>query len=178
VTSQPQYLGAAMSKLSIQEQTFVCLLFSCKTAIEAYEKAFGTAPADRKSLASKCSYLSHTRRITDAIREEDAARMVLLGTKAQQALEAIVENPQHQDHFKAVKLSRDDAGMTRPVQKEISVKVEITQAEKVQRIRQWAQAKGLDIVKLLGFDPGEVTDAEFTELPPPEPDVHDLAELL
>jgi len=183
-------LGPCMSALSLQEQVFVMALFNGGTAIAAFEAAGFTAP-NRKALQRKCCYYTSLPRIVAAIRENDARKMVLLGAEAQAALAAIVRNPTHEAHFKAVKLARDDGGFTKPVEKIVNMKVEISREEKVRQIRQWATAKGLDVVKLLGYDPGEPVDAEFTEAAvyspkavdpgsaaSTEPDVHDLTELL
>jgi hypothetical protein len=168
VDPEGKQLGSAMSALSLREQVFVMALFEQPTAIKAFEQA-GFTSTTRKALQRLCSYYSSLPRIQAAIREEDARRMVLVGAEAQQALAAMVRNPQHQDHYKAVKLARDDAGLTKPVAKVIDMNVSISTEEKVQRIRAWAISRGLDVEKLLGFDPGPApVDAEFTEVPADE----------
>jgi len=172
--------GPAMSKLSMQEQVFVCLLFEgAANATDAWRKAgFKSQGRSAGAEGRMASYYTSLPRIIAAIKEEDQRRVVLMGTKANTALGAILANPQHADHFKAIKLIRDDAGMTKAVEKVVNVNVRISPEEKVEKIRLWAAAKGLDVEKLLGYSPEPLAlDAEFAEVETEE-DVHDLEDLL
>ena len=99
--------------------------------------------------------------------------------KVQKALENLVDNPQHSDHFKALKMMRDDSGISRAVERVLNVKVEVTDAEKLETIKLFAKSHNIDPKKLLGFDPhaepeNKPVDAEFEEATADEEELREL----
>src|SRR5579863_2737096 len=86
--------------------------------------------------------------------------------KAQKALENLLDNPQQADHFKAIKMVREESGLSPVVRKAIDVNVQFSnmgQDEKMKHIIAFAERKGIDPKTLLGFDP-HIEDAEFEEV--------------
>ena len=164
--------GPKMNRLTAREQMFVCNLFmaNAKGVTKAADAAGYTAPT-RNALTQRAHHLVRRADISEAIREEAKRRTVLLLPRAHTALAAVLDNPQHADHFKAIKMARDDGGVSAAVERvlNLNVKVEVTQAEKVQQIKVMAGALGLDATKLLGYTPDEpvdvnTVDAEFEEV--------------
>jgi hypothetical protein len=153
-----------MKKLDAREQLFVlCFFENGGNQTEALASA-GWEAKNRNTLYRLANYHIHRKEVMDAIREESQRRTVMLSAKVQRAIENIVENPQHQDHFKALKLLRDDAGVSRAVERVLSVRVEVSDNEKIEAIKQFALAHGLSPTKFLGFDPDKAVEAEFSEV--------------
>ena len=162
---QATKFGPAMSKLDAQEQVFVlCFFENGGNQSKAYADAgyvFPTEGARRRG----AHYLVHKKEIMEAIKEESQRRTVWMAAKVQSAMEALVDNPQHPDHFKALKLMRDDAGISRAVERVLNVKVEVSDADKIEAIKLFAIAHNLDPKRLLGFNPEEpAVEAEFSEV--------------
>ncbi len=159
----PQF-GPAMVKLEAQEQLLVLCFFEnggnqSKALIQAgYE--FKNNETERRM----ANYYFHKKTIQEAVLEESKRRTTLMVPKVQQALERLVESPEHQDHFKALKMVRDDAGISRAIERVLNVKVEVTQTEKIETIKRFALDHGFDPQKFLGFSPEKVEDAEFSEI--------------
>jgi phage terminase small subunit len=158
--------GPMMRKLTIQEQLFVCQLFSPYRSITQCAASAGYKSKNREALRMRAHRLLRDPKIGDAVREESKRRTVFLLPKAQNALEMLLEHPEHTDHFKAVKMVRDDGAVSQAVERvlKVDVKVEITSAEKIKAIEAFARNHNIDPKTLLGFDPGETVDAEFTEV--------------
>jgi len=166
--------GPEMRRLIPSEQMFVCNLFSSpKSITKAIELAGYTSP-NRNALRQKAHMLLRTSRIVEAVKEESKRRTVFLLPKAQQALANLLDNPQATDHFKAIKAVRDDGGVTRAVERVLNVNVQITQEEKLERLKAFAAAHGGTVLGVpIGEIIGETTDAEFEEIPR-QPSLEDL----
>ena len=171
--------GPAMRKLTAQEQLFVCVLFSSPKSITQAARDAGYTSETPLGLRLKAHRLLRKPEVADAVREESKRRTTFLAPKAQMALANLLDHSEHADHFKAIKMVRDDAGVSQAVAKVLNVNVTVTQQEKIEAIKRFALAHpgfyGPDVTKLLGLEkPSQeaVLDAEFTE------DVTDISELL
>jgi hypothetical protein len=171
-------LGPCMNRLTAQEQMFVMNLFNAnaKGITKAADQAGYRAPT-RNALTQHAHRLVIRQDISAAIREEAKRRTVLLLPKAHSALAAVLDNPQHADHFKAIKMARDDGGVSAAVERilNVNVKVEVTQAEKLEQIKVMARALNLDPARLIGYDGEKPIDADFEEVD--EQAAQDLASL-
>lgn len=153
-----------MSKLGPQEQLFVlCFFETGGNQSKALEMA-GYEFKNRNTKDRLANYYIHKPHVQAAILEESKRRTVMLAPKVQAAVEALVDNPQHQDHFKALKMVRDDAGISRAVERVLNVRVELSDADKIEAIKQFAVAHHMDPQKFLGFDPAKAVEAEFSEV--------------
>lgn len=159
-----------MSRLNGQEQLFVLCFFENGGNQSKALEAAGYEYKNRNTKDRLANYYIHKKEVIEAIKEESQRRTSLLAPKVQAALEALVDNPQHQDHFKAIKMARDDAGISRAVERVLNVKVEVTDREKLDAIELFAKNHGIDPKKFLGYDPAKVEDAEFSDLTPEEED--------
>lgn len=161
--------GPLMSKLTSQEQLFVLLFFeNGGNQTQALVDA-GWDCKNRNSARNAAHYHIHRKEIMEAIKEESQRRTMLMAPKVQAALENIVDHPEHPDHFKALKMMRDDAGISRAVERVLNVKVEVSNAEKIEEIKRFALSHNMDPKTLLGFDPDGATtkepvEAEFSEV--------------
>lgn len=172
--------GPKMQALTAQEQMFVCLLFAGYVGVTKVAEAAGYEAETRNALRVKAHRLIHRIDIGEAVIEESKRRTTFLMPKAQHALENMVENAQHQDHFKAVKMVREESGVSAVQKSILDVNVnfnQLGQKEKVEHIIAFAEKRGIDPKTLLGFDPGKVVDAEFTETIPRIEDDPDLMAL-
>ena len=166
--------GPAMSKLTAQEQLFVLNFFdNGGNQTKALEDA-GWEAKNRNTLNRLAHYHIHRKEVMEAIKEESQRRTVMMTAKVQAAVEALVDNPQHQDHFKALKMMRDDAGVSRAVERVLNVKVEVTDADKIEAIKLFAINHGMDPKKFLGFDPDQAVEAEFSEVRPEDDELREL----
>lgn len=157
--------GPAMQKLAIVEQMFVCNLFTSPKSITKAAEQAGVKAATRNALRVQAHKMLHTPRISEAVIEESKRRTVFLLPKAQRALENVLDNSAHADHFKAIKMVRDDGGASKVIERVLNVKVEVSQTEKIKTIIEFAKSHGQDPKLLLGFDPATI-DAEFEEVDP------------
>ena len=167
--TEPLSFGPEMRKLAVKEQIFVCNLFlGLRSVTKAAELAgYREDPTEpRNNLRVRAHRLLHDPRLIPAIREEAQRRTAFLIPRAQQALADILENPQHADHFKAIKTVRDDGGVTKAVEKVLNVQISITQEEKIKAIELFAKNHGINPKTLLGFDPTPTIEADFTEVKP------------
>lgn len=159
--------GPMMMRLSAQEQLFVCTLFSgAKLSLTKCAELAGYTAVTRNALHQHAHRLVRDPAIAAAVQEESKRRTVFLIPKAQKALGDLLEHSEHADHFKAIKMVRDDGGVTRAVERLLKVDVTIdNQSEKIEAIRRFAEAHPgtIDLDKLLGREP---VDAEFEEAPP------------
>lgn len=173
--------GPAMQALTAQEQTFVCLLFCGLPSLTKAAEQAGFRAVNRAALSVQAHRLIHRADIGAAVIEESKRRTTFLMPKAQTALSNLIDNPQHADHFKAIKMVREESGLSAVVRKVMDVNVnfsQMPQEQKIKHIVSYAAKKGLDPKALLGFDPGVVMDAEFTEALDPEADDEALIESL
>ena len=105
--------GPAMQKLIISEQMFVCNLFSSPKSITKAAALSGYTAVTRNALRVRAHRLLRDPRVAEAVREESKRRTVFLLPKAQRALADLLDHPEHADHFKAIKMVRDDGGVSR-----------------------------------------------------------------
>lgn len=158
--------GPMMNKLTGQEQLFVLLFFeNGGHQSKAHEDA-GFEAKNSNTRHRLAHYHIHRKEILEAIKEESQRRTLMMVPKVQAALEHLIDSPEHQDHFKALKMARDDAGISRAVERVLNVKVEVSQPEKIEAIKQFAIAHKMDPKTLLGFNPddGKTVEAEFSEV--------------
>lgn len=163
--------GPAMSRLTGQEQLFVLCFFENGGN---QSKALETAGFQFKNTNSRnrmAHYYIHKQEIKDAIKEEHERRNVMLVPKVQRAIENLIDHPEHQDHFKALKMASDNAGVSKSVERVLKVDVTVSDKDKIERIKLFAINHGIDPKKLLGYDPdgnpeqtAEPIDAEVVEL--------------
>jgi len=124
---------------------------------------FGTATSSNKSLSVIASKLMADDRIKAAIIEESRARLRTSAPLAVQALDALLANPDHRHHARAIEmvLSRTDPPT---INQNVSVEVvrrasDADIARVTARIEQLAARAGLPALP-------PVVDAEFTETAP------------
>lgn len=169
LVSMTTQFGPFMSKLTSQEQLFVLLFFEnggnqTQAIIDA-----GYDYKNHNSAKVGAHHHIHRPAIMEALKEESQRRTVMMAPKVQAALEHLVDAAEHPDHFKALKLFRDDAGISRAVERVLKVNVTVTDSEKIDAIKAFAIAHNMDPKKLLGFNPDdgkppETVDAEFSEV--------------
>jgi hypothetical protein len=168
--------GPAMQKLIISEQMFVCNLFSSPksithaAALSGYTAATrNPQPATRNALRVRAHRLLRDPRVAEAVREESRRRTVFLLPKAQRALADLLDHPEHADHFKAIKMARDDGGVSRVVERVLNVNVQISQEDKLRQLKEFAAAHGgtvlgVSIEQITGETTGTIIDAEVEEV--------------
>ncbi len=162
-----EQFGPEMNKLPIEKQIFVCMLFEHSgRSLTKAARAAGITSETYGGLRVKAHRLLREPQIKAALLEESKRRKVYLQPRVDAALARIVDNSQHPDHFKALKLISEQNGLAGVVQKvlDVNVNVTVTDEQKIERIRQFAIARGIDPATLLGFDPGKVEDAEYTDI--------------
>ena len=159
--------GPEMRKLPYQEQLFVCNLYMGTRTVSSAMRQAGYTAATPNALRVHAHTLLHSERIIAALKEESKRRTATLLPAAQRALGNLLENPNHADHFKAIKMVRDDGGVSAAVERvlNVKVKVEVSDSDKIKAIAAFATSHGIDPKTLLGFDPGaEVIEGEFEEV--------------
>ena len=167
-TAMSGHFGPAMRKLSSREQLFVCLLFEgAKNATEALERT-GAVYKNRPTLRAAAHNMLVKSSVHDAIIEEGKRRTVELLPLAHSVIEEVARNPlaPASDRLKAAKMIRDDAGVTRISERLVNVKVEVSDVEKIARIKAFCVSRGIDPIKFLGFDPDvtQPVEAEYEEV--------------
>ena len=157
-----------MRKLTIQEQMFVCCFFeNPKSATKAADRA-GYTSETNQGLRKRAERLMADPRIQEAIREESRNRNVFLLPKAHEAVSNLLDNPQATGHVAAIKMVRDDAGVTRAVERVLNVNVQVSREDKLRELKEFAAAHGGTVLGVpIEHITGETTDAEFEEIPPP-----------
>lgn len=151
-------LGPAMTALPNDRwRMFVVALYSVKPGRGAYIRAariagFGTPTSSPKSLKVIAHRLAHDPRTQAAIREEDQHRLRASAPGAIAALTAMVANPNHRHHAKAVGMLLD---RTHPVETTHTVRVQDVRepappvtAEMIERIVTIARRIGLDAERM------------------------------
>jgi phage terminase small subunit len=161
---QSHEFGPLMQKLEVQAQVFVCMLFAGLDSVtKAAEQAGYSAPT-RNALRATAHRLLHRADVERAVVEEAKRRTSFLMPKAQAALEHLLDHPEHQDHFKAVKAVREETFGPAAVRKivDMSVNITVSDNDKIKAIREFAVSHGIDPKKFLGFDAKpEPVDADF-----------------
>lgn len=105
--------------------------------------------------------------ILDAIREASSVKLKAMTPKAVDAIEHVIEDPNHRDHVKAIFGVLDRTGLHAVA--ETHSTVTMTKPIMVGRIRAMAETLGLDVAKLLPFLRAETVQQEsvntdFTEV--------------
>lgn len=117
--------GPAMSRLSDKERAFVIAMCEVPAsrggrqggaAMAADLSGFGTVTSSRESLQVIGSRLCSDERIQRAIAEECRRRVKAIGPAAVKAVEALVANEKHRDHFRAVTTVLDRVDPPRTLQ--------------------------------------------------------------
>ena len=103
-----EQFGEAMRALPIQEQIFVSLLFSGLSSLTKAAEQAGYRAVTRAALRVQAHRLLHKPSVGAAMIEESKRRTQFLLPKAQKALDNLLDHPEHADHFKAVKLTREE----------------------------------------------------------------------
>lgn len=132
-----------------------------------YGKEDGTP--DQKNNACKTAGHRniHDPAIQAAIRELAHERFRVAGYQAAAALMALVKDPSHKDHFKALERVLAQNGMIAAVQIEHNHNVKVTEQDQVERLMVLAKQLGMDPKVLLG-SAGVILDAEFEVIPSPK----------
>jgi hypothetical protein len=159
-------LGPAMRALTMTQRRFALAAVLHPLAKDwQIAKAAGYSDRSHGSLRVKAHQQFHNDKVLAAISElavKEVRSTQLLGIAV---MRKIARRDDHKDQFKAAAHLAGLSGHT--VEQKISVSQTITDrtgAEMLERIRQLAAANGLDPVKLLGGNAGEVVDAEFSEV--------------
>lgn len=110
-------LGPAMLALNERQRAFVDAMF----AMGAHATYYGAAvkagyTGSREYLDVQAHRLAHSEKVQTAFREEAERRVVALLPIAHGGMSAILANPSHPDHFKALKHTQGLAGFS-PTQK-------------------------------------------------------------
>ena len=163
--------GEAMAKLAPIERIFICMLFEGLKPTDALRKAGYDAPSD-EALRKQASRLMHRPAIGDALLEECKRRKKDQLPTLDKALAAIISDTHSKDHFKAIRLGYQQAGLVEVQERNVNVSIGPSQKEKLDSIKIWAAELGLDPAKLLGsitdVETIDAIEAEFTEVPQPD----------
>ena len=155
--------GPAMLALIPKHRAFV--IAYCTTAnAEATEAARQVGYVDNNTGALKVTGYRILKKpeVLAAIREVVMQNITADLPVLHKALMKTALNPQHKDQTKAVLALMNRGGLPDVTERNINVNITVTKEEKVAEIRAMAEEMGLDVEKLLG----NMTDAEFEEIPP------------
>jgi hypothetical protein len=160
----PRKYGPAMTALGsdMQRAFVIAFVTGGSNATAAARSAGYKSNGHPDSLRAMAYHLVHMEEIQAAIQEESKRRMVGLLPAALDAIEQIVENPQHRDQAKVSFGILNRAGLHEIAERNVNVKVTLTHQEKIERIELLAARLGLDPKKLIG----NVIDAEYEDVPP------------
>lgn len=150
--------GPAMKALPTdRHRAFVRALYQVKPGYGSNVKAaklakFGTPDSTPQSMATIASRLAHDDRVLAAIHEMDQKMIRGVAPRAVRALAALVENPGHRDHMRAVATTLD---RVHPIETQhlVTVRHDATPtlratADVLARIDVLARAAGLDVAKM------------------------------
>lgn len=167
LTTQDDF-GPEMRKLDMQEQMFVCALYeNPRSATQAARNA-GIFSKSAEGLRQQAHRLMRDPRIAAAMVEESKRRNVFLLPKTHKALNDLLDNPQATSHFGAVKLIRDDAGVTRALERTLNVNLKVDRDTQIRELKEFAAAHGGTVLGVpIEHITGETTDAEFEEVARP-----------
>ena len=159
-------LGPAMKALTELQRAF-CMEYAASPTGNASEAA-RRAGYSSTNMAGAAHNLIHNPKIQAGIKELVVGGFAAELPKVAETLKDIAFNPQHRDQVKAIGMVLQRGGLPEISERTLNVNVTISNAEKIAEIRQLAEEMEMDAEKLLG----NVTDAEFEELPAlpkPEP---------
>src|SRR5215510_6940946 len=103
----------------------------------------------------RASQLMHDERIIEALDELAQREMRGLALPALMALKRIMENPQHDDHFKGVMSVLNRVGMSERTEQHLTVTHQVDTKDVEALVRRLAQELSIDPRKLLGRDAGD-----------------------
>lgn len=105
--------GPKLSALTEQQRVFVIHYVETggDNATESARKA-GYADRDDAGIRVQAHRLLHNKRVIDAIREESERQLSVDLPEARLALARVLKNPQHKDHFSAIKLLLGTQGIS------------------------------------------------------------------
>lgn len=118
LTVRDSTLGPAMLALNERQRAFIVAMFDLgagATYAEAARRA-GYPDNGGSAIRVQAHMLAHSEKVQAAFREEAERRVVALLPIAHGGMSAILANPSHPDHFKALKHTQGLAGFS-PTQK-------------------------------------------------------------
>jgi hypothetical protein len=129
--------GPKMSALPEKRRALVCALFDDEAPakgdgllVYAARKAnYGTATSSTKSLGVIAGRIIHDDDVQDAIKEHSHRVMRAIPPEAIRALKALIANPNHRDHMRAIAAVID---RTDPLQTIATLKIEDTRPPSVE----------------------------------------------
>jgi len=137
----------------------------------ARRSGYGTedgTPAQKNNACKTAGHRNiHDPDIQAAIRELAHERFRVAGYEAAAALMALVKDPTHKDHFKAVERVLAQNGMVAAVQVEHNHKHSVTEKDQIEQVVALARRLGMDPRILLGSAGVEWVDAEFEDVKEP-----------
>jgi hypothetical protein len=153
-------LGPAMRALNERQRAFVVAFVVMGESATAAARAAGYLDSGSGSIRVIAHRLIHDTRVQAAITEEGARRLKGMMPAALQAVQEIVENPQHKNRLNAAFGVLNRSGLHELIErKEVH---EFRREEKIAEIREFAAQLGLDAKQLLG----RCIDVEFEEVEP------------
>ena len=165
IATTAEHFGPAMRKLTVQEQMFVCCFFETPNSMTKAAAAAGYESKSEVGLRMMASRLMDRPQIAEAVKEESKRRNVFLLPKAHSALSNLLDNPQATGHFSAIKLVRDDAGVTRAIERVLNVNVTVSHEDKMRELKEFAAAHGGTVLGVPIED--LITDAEYQQIEAP-----------
>lgn len=127
----------------------------------------GTAHQKAQACKQAGYHNIHNPLVQDAIRELAHEKFRVAGYLATAQLMALVKDPSHKDHFKAIERVLAQNGMVAAVQIEHNHKHTVTEKDQVEMVVKLAKRLGMDPRTLLGSAGVEWVDAEFEEVKEP-----------
>lgn len=129
----------------------------------------GNHPQSVRNIANK---LTHDPMILKRIADEAKNLMSANVVSAMCAMVEIANNPLHKDRLAAAKEVADRGGLMKIAHMRVDhiIKDERPTPELLAAVKEITSRLGVDATKLLGYDPGQVTDADFQEVDPEEPE--------
>lgn len=147
-------LGPAMQALTKKQRGYVRQFVAFGGNETDAARAAGFGGEHPQSVRNAAWKLAHDPKVRAAIREYAECHLNALVPMATTAMENIILNPAHKDHFKAVERILNQAGMTIAQKHEVEVYDNRTADDLKTYIQTIASAHGLDVKKILGYDPG------------------------
>lgn len=143
-----QNLGPCMLALTERQREYVRMMVVYGDSLDA-ARAAGYEGEHPQSVRNTAWKFAHDPKIKAALREYAEAHLSAVVPLAAQAMENILTNPAHKDHFKAVERVLNQAGMVVATKHEVEVTDNRTTDELKSYIETIANAHGLDIKKII-----------------------------
>ena len=158
--------GPAMLKLTINQRRFVLYLLDnigCNWQAAYIAAGYSNTTS---ALAAGVNQLRHNPKIIAALAEMCRRRLDSGSLAALNALDTIVNNPNHKSHFEAIRLVLALTGFQEVKQQKIEVDHNLVHPqEAIAKLKALAQRQGIPADRLLE-QCSEVTDVEFVEVEP------------